>query len=112
MIIGYRAKGASISETAGFVKCSRAAVVKIYRDWTNGTVTTNRANCGAPRVIDVRGERRLRRFVRTNRRAIVDELTMQTNRGALRKIFTTTVQRILLRIGLRSRCLIKASRMD
>ncbi|GFY33665.1 uncharacterized protein TNCV_4593771 [Trichonephila clavipes] len=37
-IIGFRAKGGSISETAEFVNCSRAAVVKVYRAWQNGTV--------------------------------------------------------------------------
>ncbi|GBN63347.1 hypothetical protein AVEN_136055-1 [Araneus ventricosus] len=30
MIIGFRVKGGSISETANFVNCSRAAVVKVY----------------------------------------------------------------------------------
>ena len=33
MIIGFQAKGRSISETAEFVNCSRAVVVKVYRAW-------------------------------------------------------------------------------
>lgn len=105
MIIGYRA----ISKTTDFIECSRTAIVKIYRDWTKRIVTTTRrANCGAPHAIDIRGERRLRRFVTTNQHATVNELTMQKNRGVLRKISTMTVQRTLLRIGLRSRRLVKA----
>ncbi|GBN35019.1 hypothetical protein AVEN_14753-1 [Araneus ventricosus] len=61
MIIGSRAKGGSISETANFVNCSRAAVVKVYRVWQYGTIQNQRrGTCGGPRAIDDRGERRLR----------------------------------------------------
>ncbi|GBM82646.1 hypothetical protein AVEN_184345-1 [Araneus ventricosus] len=75
MIIGFRAKGGSISETANFVNCSRAAVVKVYRAWQYGTIQNQRrGTCGAPRAIDGRGERRLRRCVRANRRATVEQL--------------------------------------
>lgn len=82
MIISFRTKGGSISETAKFVNCSRAAVVKVYREWTNSTVMNNRrGNCGTPRAIDVRGERRLRRCVKANRYATVEQLTVQMNRG-------------------------------
>ncbi|GIY11971.1 uncharacterized protein CDAR_449251 [Caerostris darwini] len=44
MIIGFRAKGGSISETANFVNCSRAAVVKVYHTWQNGTIQ-NQQRC-------------------------------------------------------------------
>ncbi|GFY20127.1 transposable element Tcb1 transposase [Trichonephila clavipes] len=76
MIIGFRAKGGSISETAEFVNCSHAAVVKVYHAWQNGNVQNQgRGKCGAPRAIDDRGERRLRRCVREDRRATVLQLT-------------------------------------
>ncbi|GBM91921.1 hypothetical protein AVEN_132271-1 [Araneus ventricosus] len=83
MIIGFRAKGGRISETANFLNCSRAAVVKIYRTWQYGT-------CGAPRAIDDRGERRLRRCVRANRREIVEQLTAQMNQRATKSVSSTT----------------------
>ncbi|GBN57732.1 hypothetical protein AVEN_130996-1, partial [Araneus ventricosus] len=87
MIIGFRAKGGSISETVNFVNCSRAAVVKVYRAWQYGTIQNQRrGTCGAPRAIDDRGERRLRRFVRANRRATVEQLTAQMNQGATKSI--------------------------
>ncbi|GFV38073.1 uncharacterized protein TNCV_1410501 [Trichonephila clavipes] len=86
MIIGFRAKGGSISETAEFVNCSRATVVKVYRAWQNGTVQNQRrGKCGAPRAIDDRGERRLRRCVRADRRATVEQLTTKMNQGATKK---------------------------
>ncbi|GFT37074.1 transposable element Tcb1 transposase [Trichonephila clavipes] len=76
MIIGFWAKGGSISKTAEFVNCSHAAVVKVYRAWQNGTVQNQgRGKCGAPRAIDDRGERRLGRCVRADRRATVEQLT-------------------------------------
>ncbi|GBM98063.1 hypothetical protein AVEN_121490-1 [Araneus ventricosus] len=70
MIIGFRAKGGSISGTGNFVNCSRAAVVKVYRAWQYGTIQNQRrGTCGAPRAIDDRGEQRLWRCIRANRRA-------------------------------------------
>ncbi|GFW53694.1 transposable element Tcb1 transposase [Trichonephila clavipes] len=99
-------------ETAEFVNCSRAAVVKVYRAWQNGTVQNQLflydvANF-APRAIDDRGERRLRRCVRADRRATVEQLTPKMNQGAT-KNKKTTIQRTLLRLGLRSRRLVRAS---
>ncbi|GBN27246.1 hypothetical protein AVEN_234878-1 [Araneus ventricosus] len=109
MIIGFRAKGGSISETANFVNCSCASVVKVYRAWKFGTIQNQRrGTCGAPRAIDDRGERRLRRCVRANRRATVEQLTVQMNQGATKSVSLTTVQRTLLRMGLRSRRLVNA----
>ncbi|GBO12980.1 hypothetical protein AVEN_65033-1 [Araneus ventricosus] len=87
MIIGFRAKGGSISETANFVNCSRAAVVKLYRACQYGTIQNQRrGTCGAPRAIDDRGERRLRRCVRANRRATVEQLTAQMNQRATKSV--------------------------
>ncbi|GBM47485.1 hypothetical protein AVEN_153697-1 [Araneus ventricosus] len=60
----------------------------------------------APR--DDRGERRLRRCVRANRCATVEQLTAQMNQGATKSVSSTTVQRTLLRMGLRSRLLVNA----
>nr|XP_042895018.1 uncharacterized protein LOC122268773 [Parasteatoda tepidariorum] len=109
MIIGLRTKGGSISETTDFVNCSRAAVVKVYRAWQNGTIQNKRrGTCGAPRAKDSRGERRLRRCVQTNRRATVEQLTVRMNQGATKSVSSTTVQRTLLRMGLRSSRLVNA----
>ncbi|GBN65399.1 hypothetical protein AVEN_81553-1 [Araneus ventricosus] len=41
----------------------------------------------APRAIDDRSERRLRRFVRANRRATVEQLTAQMNQGATKRAY-------------------------
>ncbi|GFT84562.1 HTH_Tnp_Tc3_2 domain-containing protein [Trichonephila clavipes] len=83
MIIGFRTKSGSISETTKFVNCLRAAVVKVYQSWQNGAVQNQQ--CGkfvssmASWPIDDTNERRLRRCVRANRRATAQQLTTQIN---------------------------------
>ncbi|GFW55961.1 transposable element Tcb1 transposase [Trichonephila clavipes] len=74
MIIGFRAKGGSISETAEFVNCSPAAM----------------------------------RCVRADRRATDEQLITKMNQGANKSVSQTTIQRKLLRLGLRSRRLVRA----
>ncbi|GFY10843.1 transposable element Tcb1 transposase [Trichonephila clavipes] len=75
-----------------------------------GTVQNQgRGKCGAPRAIDDRGERRLRRCVRADRRATVEQLTTKMNQGATKSVSQTTIQRTFLRLGLRSRRLVRAS---
>ncbi|GBM22792.1 hypothetical protein AVEN_196146-1 [Araneus ventricosus] len=87
MIIGFRAKGGSISETANLMNCSRAGVVKVCLAWQYGTIQNQRrGTCGAPRAIDERGKQRLRRGVRANRRATVEQLTAQMNQGATKRL--------------------------
>ncbi|KAJ8866863.1 hypothetical protein PR048_032724 [Dryococelus australis] len=88
MIIGFRAKGSSISETATFVNCSRASVVKVYREWTIGAIWNNR---------------RQRHCVKANRQAAVERFAVQMNQGVSRHVSTSTVQRTLLLMWLRSR---------
>ncbi|GBN00226.1 hypothetical protein AVEN_38742-1 [Araneus ventricosus] len=98
MIIGFRAKGGSISETANFVNCSCAAMVKVYRAWQYDTIKNQRrGTCGAPRATDGRGERRLRRCVRANRRATVEQLTAHMNQGATKSVSSTTSTHLSLR---------------
>ena len=84
MIIGFRAKGGSISETAEFVNYLRAAVVKVYRAWQNGIVQNQRhGKCGAPRAIDDRGERRLHSG---NILATVEQLSTKMNQRATKSL--------------------------
>ncbi|XP_055944468.1 uncharacterized protein LOC129975430 [Argiope bruennichi] len=102
MIIVFRVKSGSISETANFVNCSLAAVVKVYCAGQNDTVQNQRqGKCGAPQAIEGRGERRLRRCVRANRCATIEQLTTQMNQRATNSVTTMTVQKTLLHMGLR-----------
>ncbi|GFV87524.1 uncharacterized protein TNCV_3281621 [Trichonephila clavipes] len=62
----------------------------------------------APRAIDDRGERRLRRCVRADRWATRSATDHQMNQGATKSVFQTTIQRTLLRLGLQCRRLVRA----
>ncbi|ROL43261.1 Bcl-2-like protein 13 [Anabarilius grahami] len=67
-----------ISKTAALVGCSRSAVVSIFQKCSKeGTVVNWREGHGRPRLIDARGERRLARVVRSNRRATVAQIAQE-----------------------------------
>ncbi|ROL48604.1 hypothetical protein DPX16_12220 [Anabarilius grahami] len=103
-IVMVRRLGQSISKTAAFVGCSRSAVVSIYQKWSKeGTVVNRRQGHGRPRLIDSRGEQRLARVVRSNRRAAVAQIAQEVNAGSDRMVSEYTVHRSLLRMGLYSR---------
>ena len=72
-----------ISKTAALVGCFQSAVVSIYQKWSKeGTVVNRRQGHGRPRLIDARGERRLARVVRSNRRATVAQIAPEVNAGS------------------------------
>ncbi|ROL44390.1 hypothetical protein DPX16_8812 [Anabarilius grahami] len=98
-----RRLGQSISKTAALVGCSRSAVVSIYQKCSKeGTVVNRRQGDGRSRLIDARGERRLARVVRSNRRAPVAQTAPEVNAGSDRKVSEYTVHHSLLRMELHS----------
>ncbi|KAK3533020.1 hypothetical protein QTP70_006231 [Hemibagrus guttatus] len=85
-IVMARRLDQSISITAALVGCSRSAVVSVYQKWSKeGTVVNWRQGHGRPRLIDTRGERRLARVIRSNRRATVAQIAEDVNAGSDRK---------------------------
>ncbi|ROL55025.1 hypothetical protein DPX16_20286 [Anabarilius grahami] len=99
-IVMARRLSQCISKTAALVGCSRSAAVSIYQKGSKkGTVVNRRQGHGWPRLIDVRGERRLAREVRSNRRATVAQIVQEVNAGSDRKVSEYTVHRSLLRMG-------------
>uniref|UniRef100_A0A8C5M1K7 Transposase n=1 Tax=Leptobrachium leishanense TaxID=445787 RepID=A0A8C5M1K7_9ANUR len=104
MIVGARSHGASISKTAECVKCSRAAVVKVFKEWTvsrkSGSVC---ANCGRQRLVNVRAERRVARLVQDNRMATVHQITADLNQGSSQMISERAIRRTLHSMGYGSR---------
>ncbi|KAK3574603.1 hypothetical protein QTP86_011466, partial [Hemibagrus guttatus] len=81
-----------ISKTLALVECSRSAVVSIYQKWSKeGTVVNRRQGHVWPRLIDARGERRLARVIRSDRRATVAQIAEEVNAGSDRKVSEYTV---------------------
>ncbi|ROL46976.1 hypothetical protein DPX16_20628 [Anabarilius grahami] len=93
----------SISKTASLVGFSRSALVSIYQKWSKeGTVVNWRQGHGRPWLIDARGERRLARVVRSNRRATVAQIAQEVNAGSDRKVSEYRLCSLLC-MGLHSR---------
>ncbi|KAK3548263.1 hypothetical protein QTP70_007191 [Hemibagrus guttatus] len=91
-IVMARPLDQSISKTAALVGCSRSAVVSIYQKWSKeGTVVNRQQGHGRPRLIDARGERRLARVIRSNRRATVAQIAEEVNAGSDRKKYRMLV---------------------
>ncbi|ROI69383.1 hypothetical protein DPX16_14323 [Anabarilius grahami] len=102
-IVMFRRLGLSISKTAALVGCSRSAVVSIYQKCSKeGTVVNRRQGHGRPRLSDARGERRLSRVVRSNRRATGAQTAQEVNAGSDRKVSEYTVHHSLLCMELHS----------
>ncbi|CAN9514124.1 unnamed protein product [Ophioblennius macclurei] len=103
-IVSARQLGRSLSETARLAGCSRAAVARIYQQWSrDGKIGSRRQGVGRPRLIDKRGLRRLSRLVQNNSTATVAQVAQHFNDGYGKNVSEHTVHRALLRMGLRSR---------
>ncbi|KAK3512623.1 hypothetical protein QTP70_018636, partial [Hemibagrus guttatus] len=91
-IVMARRLDQSISKTAALVGWSWSTVVSTYQKWSEeGTVVNRRQGHGRPRLTDARGERRLARVVRSNRRTTVAQIAAEVNAGSGRKVSEYTV---------------------
>lgn len=100
MIVGFWDKRRNISGMANFVNCSRTALVKVYDAKEDGTFKNQWL--GKLRAINARGEWRLEKCVWANRLATVEPVTAQINQRDTKSTSSMTIQRTLLRMGLRS----------
>ncbi|GFW05520.1 HTH_Tnp_Tc3_2 domain-containing protein [Trichonephila clavipes] len=69
----------------------------------DGQKTSNRANCKGQLALTVRGERRLRRVVRSQRSQTLAQITTHLKGGASRTVSKWSVQSSLQRVGFGSR---------
>ncbi|GFX60089.1 HTH_Tnp_Tc3_2 domain-containing protein [Trichonephila clavipes] len=67
-----------------------------------GQNTSDRANCKGHLALALRGERRLRRIVRSQRSQTLAQITTQLNEGVSCTVSKQTVQHSLHRMGFRS----------
>ncbi len=76
----------------------------MYREWSEKEkISSERQLCGRKCLVDVRGQRRMDRLVRDDRKATVTQITTHYNQGMQNTISERTTHRTLKQMGSSSR---------
>ncbi len=76
MVVGARRAGLSISKTADLLGFSHTTISRVYRE---EKIYSEQQLCGGKCLVDVRGQRRMDRLVRDDRKATVTQITTLYN---------------------------------
>ncbi len=80
MVAGARRAGLSISKTADVLRFSCTTISSVYREWSEKEkISSERQLCARKCLLHVRGQRRMGRLVRDDRKATVTQITTRYN---------------------------------
>ncbi len=104
MVVGARRTGLSISKTADLLGFSQTTNSRVYRELSEKEkISSERQLCGRKCLVDVRGQRRMGRLVRDDRKATVTQKITRYNQGMQNTISERTTRRTLKQMGYSSR---------
>ncbi len=99
-----RRAGLSISETADLLGLSRTTISSVYREWSEKQKISSEWQLrGWKWLVDVRGQRRMDRLVRDDRKTTVTQITTRYNQGLQNIISEHTTHRTLKQMCSSSR---------
>ncbi len=104
MVVGARRTGLSISKTADLLGFSHTTISRVYRERSkNEKISSERQLCGWKCLVDVRGQRRMVRLVRDDRKATVTQIIPRYNQAMQNTISEHTTRRTLKQMSSSSR---------
>ncbi len=104
MVVGARWADLSISQTADLLGFAHKTISRVYREWSEKEkISSERQLCGCKCLVDVRGQRRMGRLIRDDRKATVTQITTRYNQHMQNTISEHTTRQTLKQMGSSSR---------
>ncbi len=104
MVVGARRAGLSISKTAALLGFSCTTISRVYREcFEKEKISSEQQFCGRKCLVNVRGQGRMGRLVREDRKATVTQITTRYNQGMQHTISERTTHRTLKQMNYSSR---------